>query len=94
MTGQFGGTCTLESCFCVGNIGQLAAGLRSIVFAMAEKIRLLSVEIDGDDGLIAMFSDGTTSGYVVEELLELRPCRERIREAKDQNLPQIPPAVN
>jgi hypothetical protein len=38
-------------------------------------IRILSVEQDGDDGLIVTFSDGTTAGYVVEELLELRPVR-------------------
>ena len=33
----------------------------------------------GDDGLIVTFSDGTTGAYVVEELLELRPIRERVK---------------
>ena len=42
---------------------------------MAEPIRILNVERD-DDGLIVTFSDGTTAGYVTEELLELRPFRE------------------
>jgi hypothetical protein len=37
----------------------------------------LTTERDGDDGLIVTFSDGTTGAYVVEELLQLRPFRER-----------------
>jgi len=44
-----------------------------------EPIRILSTETDGDDGLIVTFSDGTTGAYVVEELLELRPIRERAK---------------
>ena len=36
------------------------------------------MERDGEDGLIVTFSDGTTAGYVTEELLELRPFREPI----------------
>ena len=47
-------------------------------------VRLLAVELDGDDGLVVTFSDGTTGGYVVEELLELRPIRERVRVRKGQ----------
>jgi hypothetical protein len=43
---------------------------------MAELIRISTVEIEGEDGLIVTFSDGTTAGYVTEELLELRPFRE------------------
>jgi hypothetical protein len=43
---------------------------------MAELIRMLTVELEDDDRLIVKFSDGTTAGYVVEELLELRPFRE------------------
>jgi hypothetical protein len=39
-------------------------------------IRVLTTELDAGDGLIVTFSDGTTSGYVAEELLELRPYRE------------------
>ena len=44
---------------------------------MTEVIRILTIEPDGDDGLIVTFSDGTTGAYVVEELLALRPVRER-----------------
>jgi hypothetical protein len=40
-------------------------------------IRILTTETDGDDGLIVTFSDETTGAYVVEELLALRPVRER-----------------
>jgi hypothetical protein len=43
---------------------------------MAEPIGVLTVERDGEDGLLVTFSDGTTAGYVAEELLELRPFRE------------------
>jgi hypothetical protein len=43
---------------------------------MAELIQILTVERDGEDGLLVTFSDGTTAGYVTEELLELRPFRE------------------
>lgn len=39
-------------------------------------IRMQSAELEGDDGLVVTFSDGTTAGYVVEELLDLRPDRE------------------
>jgi hypothetical protein len=51
---------------------------------MPQQIRILSVERDGDDGLIVTFSDGTSAAYVVEELIELRPGREPIR------IPAIP----
>jgi hypothetical protein len=44
--------------------------------------RILTTEPDGDDGLIVSFSDGTTGAYVVEELLELRPVRERVKTEK------------
>jgi hypothetical protein len=43
---------------------------------MAELIRILAAECDGEDGLLVTFSDGTIAGYVAEELLELRPHRE------------------
>jgi hypothetical protein len=42
----------------------------------ADAIRILTVQRDGDDGVIVSFSDGTTGAYVAEELLELRPYRE------------------
>jgi hypothetical protein len=44
---------------------------------MTSAIKILTTEFDGDDGLIVTFSDGTTGAYVVEEMLELRPFRER-----------------
>jgi hypothetical protein len=45
---------------------------------MTSKTQILSTEKDGTDGLIVTFSDGTTAGYVVEELLGLRPRRETV----------------
>ena len=45
---------------------------------MAEPIQILTVERDDEDGLLVTFSDGTSAGYVTEELLELRPFREPI----------------
>jgi hypothetical protein len=52
---------------------------------MAEPIRILSVERE-DDGLIVTVSDGTTAGYVTEELLELRPFREPIESKRSDRL--------
>jgi len=43
---------------------------------MAKPIYILAVEQEDHDGILVKFSDGTTGGYVVEELLELRPQRE------------------
>jgi hypothetical protein len=43
---------------------------------MGEPTQILTVERDGQDGLLVTFSDGTIAGYVAEELLELRPFRE------------------
>lgn len=51
---------------------------------MVATIRILTTELDGDDGLIATFSDGTTGAYVLEELLELRPIRERTKIKNEQ----------
>jgi hypothetical protein len=56
---------------------------RDILLAMDADTRILMVEKDGEDGLIVRFSDGTLSAYVVEELLELRPCREPVEEPWD-----------
>jgi hypothetical protein len=47
---------------------------------MENKIRFARVELDGDDGLLVFFSDETSTGYVVEELLELRPYRETVKK--------------
>jgi hypothetical protein len=53
---------------------------------MAEKIQIRTTALDGNDGLIVTFSDGTISGYVAEELLKLRPNRERDAQTV-QNVP-------
>jgi hypothetical protein len=45
---------------------------------MAEELRLVKVEKDGEDGLLVTFSDGSLAGYVVEELLAMRPIRELV----------------
>jgi hypothetical protein len=45
---------------------------------MEKDISILKLEKDGEDGLIVTFSDGTATGYVVEELLMLRPQREHV----------------
>jgi hypothetical protein len=50
---------------------------------MTEPIQILTVERDGQDGLLVTFSDGTIAGYVAEELLELRPCREPVNPDPD-----------
>ena len=55
---------------------------------MKDHIHLLAVELDGHDGLIATFSDGTTDGYVIEELLKLRPVREGVKTKKIHNAPK------
>jgi hypothetical protein len=52
---------------------------------MSERIRIVTVERDGDDGVILTLSDGTTAAYVVEELLELRPRREPIETQTRRN---------
>jgi hypothetical protein len=49
---------------------------------MREEIQILTVEKDDGDGLITTFSDGTTAGYVAEELLELRPNRELTEDSQ------------
>ena len=43
---------------------------------MVGDVQIFHVERDASDGIIVTFSDGTIAGYVVEELLELRPFRE------------------
>jgi hypothetical protein len=51
---------------------------------MPEAIQILTVEKDDGDGLITTFSDGTTAGYVAEELLELRPKRELTDDSQEK----------
>jgi hypothetical protein len=43
---------------------------------MRDSVSIITAKRDGDDGLIVTFSDGTITGYVAEELLDLRPYRE------------------
>jgi hypothetical protein len=57
---------------------------------MAKEVYILKVEMDGEDGLVVTFSDGTIGGYVIEELLALRPIREAIKEPKGRNLREMP----
>src|ERR1017187_8316201 len=64
----------------VSNIGQPEAWQWGTLFVMTGNTYILKVEKDCDDGLIVTFSDGTRAGYVVEELLLLRPRRERVEE--------------
>ena len=51
---------------------------------MVNPIKIVKVEQDGDDGVLVTFSDGTTAGYVVEELLALRPQREPITPSPEE----------
>jgi|CZKZ01.1.fsa_nt_gi hypothetical protein len=52
-----------------------------------DKIRILKVEKNSDDGLIVTFSDRTRAGYIVEELLFLRQVREHVNEPLESDLP-------
>lgn len=53
-------------------------------------VHIAKIEPDGQDGILVTFSDGTIAGYVVEELIELRPKRERVRPSKAISLPLLP----
>jgi hypothetical protein len=44
-----------------------------------DAVQIFSVEQDGPDGILVTFSDGTIAGYVAEELIELRPIREKVK---------------
>jgi hypothetical protein len=55
---------------------------------MDTAMQILAVELDGPDGLVVTFSDGTSSGYVVEELLGLRPIREQVKAKKIKDVPK------
>jgi hypothetical protein len=54
---------------------------------MPDQTHILQVEQDSHDGLLVTFSDGTRAGYVVEELLMLRPRRETVRGSVDSDYP-------
>jgi hypothetical protein len=45
-------------------------------------VQIVNIERDGTDGILVTFSDGTIAGYVVEELIELRPARERVTASR------------
>jgi hypothetical protein len=66
---------------------QSANRVGDTVLLMSTKILIVAVERDGDDGLVVTFSDGTSAGYVTEELLELRPGREPVRAFFDLGRP-------
>ena len=54
---------------------------------MKNNVRFVAVQLDGEDGLVVTFSDRTTGAYVVEELIELRPYRETLKETKGRIVP-------
>ena len=74
----------------MSNTGQLAAWQSRILRKMNDETYILKVEKDSHDGLIVMFSDGTTAGYVVEELLSLRPLRELTHKPGERKPPPNP----
>ena len=67
---------------------------------MTTHTTILAVEADGDDGVIVTFSDGTSDGYLVEELLELRPHRPPVSDragfVDDEQVegPEVVPAAS
>ena len=54
-------------------------------YKMDIPVTILSVEQDDDDGIWVRFSDGTVAGYLVRELLDLRPYRDLIEPKKLAN---------
>jgi hypothetical protein len=53
-------------------------------------IYILNVEQDSTDGPLVTFSDGTVAGYLAEELLLLRPLRERVEDYPNRTGLPIP----
>jgi hypothetical protein len=45
-------------------------------------MQIVNIEQDGPDGILGTFSDGTIAGYVAEELIELRPVRDRVTASR------------
>ena len=68
----------------MSGMGQLAVELGVSMHSVSSKIGILRAEVDGEDGVIVTFSDGTIGAYVAEELLELRPIRERVDEQDER----------
>ena len=56
---------------------------------MAEQMHILKVEMDGEDGVLVTFSDGTYAGYIVEELLAQRPLREHVQVTVASRKPAV-----
>jgi hypothetical protein len=53
-------------------------------------VEIVNIEPDGPDGILVTFSDGTIAGYVAEELIELRPIREKVRRRPSASQPDCP----
>jgi hypothetical protein len=64
----------------VSHDGLPSLSLMYMLSVMIGDIRILTVELDGDDRLEVTFSDGTIGVYVVEELLKVTPRREPVAE--------------
>jgi hypothetical protein len=58
----------------------MALKTRVRLAVMETTVNIDKVEQDGPDGVLVTFSDGTITGYVVEELLRIRPAREHLRD--------------
>jgi hypothetical protein len=79
--------------FKVTNSDQFEVVEAATLVAMSENLVIVSVELDGEDGLIVTFSDGTEGAYVVEELVALRPIRERSKDQPDQGVSTLQSTV-
>jgi len=64
----------------VSNPEQSAIRQKARLGTMVENTRIVSAKLEGEYGLIVTFTDGTEDAYTVEELLELRPCRDLVRK--------------
>ncbi len=53
-------------------------------------MQIVNIEQDGEDGILVTFSDGTIAGYVTDELIELRPVREKVRLRPSASRPDCP----
>jgi hypothetical protein len=63
--------------------GKLLAEVERLLVAASQDdsmnaVKIVNIERDGPDGILVTFSDGTIAGYVAEELIELRPVREKV----------------
>jgi DUF971 family protein len=69
----------------VSNPEQSAIRQEARLNTMVENTRIVSAELQGEYGLIVTFTDGTEDAYTVEELLELRPCRDLVRKPMESD---------